>query len=73
MKKYKIKFHLTRKRKKKNYYLYVFKIFNKKKILASGPITAWQIEGEKVKVVMGFLLLGSKITADGYCSCEISR
>ena len=35
----------------------------KKKIMASGPVTAWQIEGEKVKVVTDFLFLGSKVTA----------
>ena len=39
--------------------------------MASGPITSWQIEGEKVKVVTDFLLLGSKITVDGDCSHEI--
>ena len=43
------------------------------KIMASCPITAWQIEGEKVEVVTDFLLLGSKITADGNCSHEIRR
>ena len=41
--------------------------------MASGPITSWQIEGEKVKVVTDFLFLGSKITADGDCSHEIRR
>ena len=41
--------------------------------MASGPITAWQIEGEKVEVVTDFLFLGSKITADGYCSHELRR
>ena len=41
--------------------------------MASGPITAWQIEGEKVEVVTGFLFLGSKITADSDCSHEIRR
>ena len=41
--------------------------------MASGPITAWQIEGEKVEVVRDFLFLGSKITADGDCSHEIRR
>ena len=41
--------------------------------MASGPITAWQIEGEKVGVVMEFLFLGSKVTADGECSHEIRR
>ena len=41
--------------------------------MASGPITAWQIEGKKVEVVTDFLFLGSKITADGDCSHEIRR
>ena len=41
--------------------------------MASSPITAWQIEGEKVEVVTDFLFLGSKITADGDCSHEIRR
>ena len=44
---------------------------NKPKIMASGLITVWQIEGEKVKVVKDFLFLGSKIIADGDCSHEI--
>ena len=41
--------------------------------MASGPITTWQIEAEKVEVVTGFFFLGSKITADGDCSHEIRR
>ena len=41
--------------------------------MVSGPITAWQIEGEKVEAVTDFLFLGSKITVDGDCSCEIRR
>ena len=41
--------------------------------MASGPITTWQIEGEKVEVMTDFLFLGSKITADGHCSHEIRR
>ena len=45
----------------------------KSKIMASGPITSWQIEGEKVEVMTDFLFLGSKITADGDCSHEIRR
>ena len=45
----------------------------KTKIMASGPITSWQIEGEKVEVVTDFLFLGSKITVDGDCSHEIKR
>ena len=45
----------------------------KTKIMASDPITSWQIEGEKVEVVADFLFLGSKITVDGDCSHEIRR
>ena len=45
----------------------------KTKIMASGPITSWQIEGEKVETVTDFLFLGSKITVDGDCSHEIKR
>ena len=41
--------------------------------MVSGPITSWQIEEEKVKVVTDFLFLGSKITVDGDCSHEIRR
>ena len=41
--------------------------------MASGPITSWQIEEEKVKVVTDFFFLGSKITVDGDCSPEIRR
>ena len=45
----------------------------KTKIMASGPITSWQIDGEPVKTVVDFISLGSKITADCYCSHEIKR
>ena len=45
----------------------------KAKIMASGPITSWQIDGETVETVAEFILGGSKITADGYCSHEIKR
>ena len=45
----------------------------KTKIMASGPITAWQIEGEKVETVTDFIFLGSKITVNGDCSREIKR
>ena len=45
----------------------------KTKIMASGPITSWQIEGEKLEVVTDFLFLDSKITAAGDCSHEIRR
>ena len=41
--------------------------------MASGPITSWQIDGETVEAVSGFIFLGSKITADGDCSHEIKR
>ena len=43
----------------------------KTKIMASSPITSWQIDGETVEIVTGFIFLGSKITADGDCSHEI--
>ena len=43
------------------------------KIMASGPITSWQIDGETVETVTDFILGGSKITADGDCSHEIKR
>ena len=45
----------------------------KTKIMASGPITSWQIDGETVEIVTDFILRGSKITADGDCSHEIKR
>jgi len=45
----------------------------KAKIMASGPITSWQIDGETVETVSDFIFLGSKITADGDCSHEIKR
>ena len=45
----------------------------KTKILASGPITSWKIDGETVETVSDFILGGSKITADGDCSHEIER
>ena len=43
------------------------------KIMASGPITSWKIQGEKVEALTDFLFLGSKITADGDCSHEVKR
>ena len=43
------------------------------KIMASGPITSWQIDGETVETVSDFIFVGSKITADGDCSHEIKR
>ena len=45
----------------------------KTEIMASGPITSWQIGGETVETVTNFIFLGSKITADGDCSHEIKR
>ena len=45
----------------------------KTKIMASGPITSWQIDGETVETVADFIFGGSKITADGNCSNEIKR
>ena len=45
----------------------------KRKIMASGPITSWEIDGETVETVTDFIFLGSKITADGDCSHEIKR
>ena len=42
-------------------------------IMASGPITSWEIDGERVETVSDFIFLGSKITADGDCSHEIKR
>ena len=45
----------------------------KTQIMASGPITSWQINGETMETVRNFIFLGSKITADGDCSLEIKR
>ena len=45
----------------------------KTKIMASGPITSWQLDAETVETVADFIFLGSQITADGYCSHEIKR
>ena len=45
----------------------------KTKIMASGPITSWQIDGEKLETVIGFIFLGFKITADGDCNHEIKK
>ena len=45
----------------------------KTKIMTSSPITSWQIDGEPMETVTDFIFLGSKITADGDCSCEIKR
>ena len=48
-------------------------IIHKTKFMASGPITSWQTDEETMETVRDFLFLGSKITADGDCSCEIKR
>ena len=48
-------------------------IIQKAKIMASNPITSWQIDGETMETVTGFIFLGSKITADGDCNREIQR
>ena len=48
-------------------------IIHKTKIMASSPITSWQIGGETMETVTDFIFFGSKITADGDCSCEIKR
>ena len=45
----------------------------KTKIMASGPITSWEIDGETVETVVDFIFLSSNITVDGYCSHEIKR
>ena len=45
----------------------------KTKIMASGPITSWQVDGEAVETVRDFIFLGSQVTADGDCSLEIKR
>ena len=45
----------------------------KMKIMVSGPITSWQVDGETMKTVRDFIFLGSKITEEGYCSHEIKR
>ena len=47
--------------------------FQKTKIVASGPITSWQIDGERMETVTDFIFLGSKITEDGDCSHKIKR
>ena len=49
------------------------KLIQKTKIMASGPITSWQIDGETMETVTNFIFLGSKVTADGNFSHEIKR
>ena len=51
---------------------YTWLNIQKTKIMASGPITSWEIDGETVETVLDFIFLGSKITADGDCSHEIN-
>ena len=54
--------------------IFVLKLnIQKMKIMASGPTTSWEIDGETVEIVSDFIFLGSKITADGDCSHEIKR
>ena len=48
-------------------------LFRSTKIMASGPITSWQVDGETMETVTYFIFLGSKITSDGDCSHEIKR
>ena len=48
-------------------------IFQKSKIMLSGPITSWQIDGETMETATDFIFLGSKVTADGDCSHEFKR
>ena len=52
---------------------YCWSLIKKMKIMASGPITSWEIDGETVETVSDFIFLGSKITTDGDCSHEIKR
>ena len=49
------------------------KLIQKTKIMASGPITSWEIDGETVETVLDFIFVGSKVTADGDCSPAIKR
>ena len=55
------------------YQIITLYILNLTKIMASGPITSWEINGETVETVSDFIFLGSKITVDGDCSHEIKR
>ena len=67
-----LKSHLMKMRKESEKVGLKLNIQNTK-VMASGPITSWQIDGETMKTVRDFLFLGSKITADGDCSHEIKR
>ena len=64
---------LLRKVKEENEKVGLKVNIQKTKMMASGPITSWQIDGETMKTVRDFIFLGSKITADGDCSHEIKR
>ena len=64
---------LLRKVKEENEKVGLKLNIQKTKIMVSGPITSWQIDGETVETVSDFIFLGSKITADGDCSHEIKR
>ena len=57
----------------KNRIFTISKYIQKTKIMASSPMTSWQIDGKTMETVTGFIFLGSKITADGDCSHEIKR
>ena len=59
--------------KEENEYVFLKLNMQKTKIMASGPITSWQIDGERVETGADFILVGSKITADGEYSHEIKR
>ena len=61
------------KLKEENKYVVLTLNIQKSKIMSSGPITSWQIDGETVETVTDFILGGSKITADGECGHEIKR
>ena len=65
--------NLLRKVKKENEKVGLKLNIQKTKIMASGPMTSWQIDGETVETVSDFIFLGSKITEDGDCSHEIKR
>ena len=64
---------LLMKMKEENEKTYLKLNIQKTKIMAYGPITSWQIDGEKLETVTDFIFLGSKITADGDCIHEIKR
>ena len=73
MRKYKIKWQSVMKVKEESEKIGLKLNIQKTKIMASGPITSWQIDGETGERVADFILGGSKITADGNCSHEIKR